>query len=276
MVRDEGLPADVFVWRTGMEQWQPLNTIAVTLATIAQKEALHYLGQPTPRGMSFDEAALALDSASQVPEKKEALDRWTKLSSKRDQFVDYCAVAEKRIPLSPFELEMHLEDLQRQMGPDFNAVEPHELYRILERYRRPRGWEEDPASDAQKRLLLSKNIPVPVGMTKGEAYAVISQILDGATEGQIRRLHFYGIDPDGVTKKEAAILIDDFIGKHPDAETDYQRWKMSSGEQTMSGLATLSNPPRSVRQGKNSTLVVVVIVAAATVVALLLFALSHT
>jgi hypothetical protein len=271
MIRDEGLPPDVFIWRAGMEEWQPANTIAVTLATIAQKEALHYLGKPTPRGFSCEEAKIELDAASEIPEKKEALNRWTNLVAKRTEFLQYCTATEKRCPLSPFDLEMHLEGLQEQMGEGFEALEPYELYRILDNYRQPRGWEADPISDAQKRLLLSKHIPVSSDMTKGEASDLIGQILDGATEGQIRRLNFYGIDPDHVTKKEACILIDDYIAKNPDSENDYQRWKMSLERQPIAAGVVSRSP--SIPSGKGSGALVVAIIAAAAAVAALLFVL---
>jgi hypothetical protein len=42
----------------------------------------------------------------------------------------------------------------------------------------------------------------------------------------VRRLTFYGINYEGLTKKEACVIIDDYIASHPDAENDYQRWKM--------------------------------------------------
>ncbi len=38
-------------------------------------------------------------------------------------------------------------------------------------------------------------------MTKGQASELINTIYNAATEGQVRRLTFYGIDSEGLTKK---------------------------------------------------------------------------
>jgi hypothetical protein len=37
---------------------------------------------------------------------------------------------------------------------------------------------------------------------------------------------FYGINSKGLSKREAALIIDDYIATHPDAENAYQLWKM--------------------------------------------------
>jgi hypothetical protein len=77
-----------------------------------------------------------------------------------------------------------------------------------------------------KRLLRSKRIQYE-GTTKGQASELINTIYNAATEGQVRRLTFYGINYEGLTKKEACVIIDDYIASHPDAENDYQCWKMN-------------------------------------------------
>jgi hypothetical protein len=67
--------------------------------------------------------------------------------------------------------------------------------------------------------LRSKRIPCD-GLTKKQAHDLIDTIYNGATEGQVRRLKFYGINSDGLSKKEAAVIIDEYIANHPDAEND--------------------------------------------------------
>jgi hypothetical protein len=72
----------------------------------------------------------------------------------------------------------------------------------------------------------SKRIPYE-GLTKKQASDLIETIYNGATEGQVRRLKFYEINSEGLSKREAAVIIDDYIASHPDAENDYQLWKIN-------------------------------------------------
>ena len=90
-------------------------------------------------------------------------------------------------------------------------------------------------------MLRSKRIPYD-GLTKKQASDLISTIWNGATEGQVRRLNFYGINSEGLSKKEAAVIIDDYIASHPDAETDDQLWKIN-------GCPPISNLPERQTRG---------------------------
>ena len=86
-------------------------------------------------------------------------------------------------------------------------------------------WRFDPITDRQRELIEEKGYEAPD--TKGEASDLITEILrkeDGATEGQIRRLEFYGIYGD-FSKKEASELIDK--NKHLYDEDEYQAWKQN-------------------------------------------------
>jgi hypothetical protein len=73
--------------------------------------------------------------------------------------------------------------------------------------------------------LRSKRIPCD-GLTKKQASDFIKTIHNAATEGQVRRLNFYRINSEGLSKLEAAVIIDEYIATHPDAENAYQLWKM--------------------------------------------------
>jgi hypothetical protein len=87
------------------------------------------------------------------------------------------------------------------------------------------GWQNDPATDLQKSYLRSIGVSIDVGLTKGR----VSQLIDGEpTEGQLRRLSFYGIKLTRyLTKKEASELIDSYKTQHPESEDQYQAWKIS-------------------------------------------------
>lgn len=84
-------------------------------------------------------------------------------------------------------------------------------------------WRDEPITDRQQKLIEDKGYEAP--RTKGEASDLISEILrkeDGATEGQLRRLEFYGICGD-FSKKEAMELIEKNKPLHD--EDEYQEWK---------------------------------------------------
>jgi hypothetical protein len=86
-------------------------------------------------------------------------------------------------------------------------------------------WHNDPATDRQITYLQSVGVAIEHGLTKGRA----CQLIDGEpTEGQLRRLRFYGIPPSPyLTKQEASEVIDDYIAQHPESEEKYQAWKLS-------------------------------------------------
>jgi hypothetical protein len=84
-------------------------------------------------------------------------------------------------------------------------------------------WRDEPITDRQQKLIEDKGYQAPD--TKGEASDLITEILrkeDPATEGQIRRLTFYGICGD-FSKKEAIELIEKNKPLHD--EEQYQLWK---------------------------------------------------
>ena len=65
------------------------------------------------------------------------------------------------------------------------------------------------ADGSSKAVPRSKRIPYE-GITKGQASELINTIYNAATEGQVRRLTFYAIKYEGLTKKEACVMIDDY------------------------------------------------------------------
>jgi hypothetical protein len=85
-------------------------------------------------------------------------------------------------------------------------------------------WHNDPATEPQISYLRSIGIPIADGLRKGRA----CQLIGGEpTEGQLRRLTFYGITPAPyLTKEEASELIDGYMMQHPESEEEYQSWKL--------------------------------------------------
>jgi hypothetical protein len=85
-------------------------------------------------------------------------------------------------------------------------------------------WHNDPATERQISYLRSIGVSIEDGLTKGRA----CQLIGGEpTEGQLRRLKFYGITPSPyLTKEEASEWIDGYEMQHPDSEEQYQTWKL--------------------------------------------------
>ena len=227
MLRDGEITEAALVWREGLTEWHPINSVLPRLASIRQKEYLKFLGEHTPRGMTSQEAEQRLNNLiADNPAKKLALDRWDALANKRDEMANYFKRADMKCPVSDFDAMLMLEAIEQAHPRDFASIPSYEIARAFKEHGYHRRWEDEPATDAQKAVLRSKAIPYQ-GLTKKQASDLIEAIYHGATEGQVRRLKFYGIDPEGVSKKEACVIIDDYIASHPDAENDYQRWKMN-------------------------------------------------
>jgi len=227
MLRDGQITDAALVWREGLTEWQPINSVLPRLASIRQKEYLKFLGEPVQRGLTFEEAQQRLDAlVADNPAKKLALDRWDVLAEKRDEVASYFKRAEMKCPVSDFEIVSTLESIQATDPERFASIPSYEIARFFKAHRDHRSWEDDEPTEAQKAVLRSKRIPYE-GITKGQASELINTIYNAATEGQVRRLSFYGINSEGLTKKEACLIIDDYIASHPDAENDYQRWKMN-------------------------------------------------
>jgi len=85
-------------------------------------------------------------------------------------------------------------------------------------------WHNDPATNRQINYLRSIGVSIEDGPTKGRACQLIGR---EATEGQLRRLRFYGVTPSPyLTKEEASELIDGYKTQHPESEEQYQTWKL--------------------------------------------------
>jgi uncharacterized protein DUF4339 len=236
MWRDGQITDAALVWREGLAEWQPIGSVLTRLASIRQKEYLKFLSRPTPHGLTFDQAQSQLDAlVRDNPARKLALERWDVLAQKRDEVMSYFQRSETKCPVSDYDVVPMLQLIENNNPKQFASIPSYEIARFFKSHREPREWEDEPATEAQRAVLRSKRIPYD-GLTKKQASDLISTIWNGATEGQVRRLNFYGINSEGLSKKEAAVIIDDYIASHPDAETDYQLWKTN-------GYPPISNLP---------------------------------
>jgi hypothetical protein len=128
MLRDGEITDAALVWREGLTEWQPINSVLQRLASIRQKEYLKFLGEPIPHGLTFEEAQQRLDAlVADNPAKKRALDRWDVLAEKRDEVVSYFERAEMKCPVSDFEIVPMLESIQATYprAVRFNSVLRH-------------------------------------------------------------------------------------------------------------------------------------------------------
>lgn len=88
----------------------------------------------------------------------------------------------------------------------------------------------DQASPKQIAYLRSLGHVVRDGISKQE----VERLFSGPpTEGQLRRLKFYGISlPVDASKDDAAIAIDRHVREHPESETAYQLWKTTPAQES--------------------------------------------
>ncbi len=127
-------------------------------------------------------------------------------------------------------------------GPDWpNDMSSEKFVRVLvQRYPELRfEWtgdaeseapQDEPATNKQIAYLKVLEVPVEGYLTVREASDLIDQNKNRVSEGQKRRLGFYGLSysPD-TTREQATELIDRYKSEHPESEVAYQAWKASQG-----------------------------------------------
>ncbi len=90
--------------------------------------------------------------------------------------------------------------------------------------------QDAPATDKQIAYLKVLEAPLEGYLTVREASDLIDQYKNRLSEGQKRRLNFYGLTfSPGMTREEATDLIDRYKAEHPESEAAYQAWKTSQG-----------------------------------------------
>jgi len=226
MIRDGELTMDCYLRRGETEDWQLASSAIVRIATQEQKDGMRRLGMSIVRGLTFDQADAAIQAAINTdPEKAKIWSRWKTLSAKKSEILRIASLTRSQQSISPFSVEWFLSDLQETDPEKFEKFDPHELLKLFLRSHSTGSWRDDPATEPQLRLLASKGIRIQPGITKGDAHDLIDAAINVVTDGQLRRLHFYGIDSNGLTKDQASDLIDHYVAEHPEAEYQYQLWK---------------------------------------------------
>ncbi len=87
---------------------------------------------------------------------------------------------------------------------------------------------DEPATDRQIAYLKVLEVPIEDYLSVREASDLIDQYKDRVSEGQKRRLNFYGLSYSAeTTRDEATELIDRYKSEHPESEAAYQAWKAS-------------------------------------------------
>ena len=97
-------------------------------------------------------------------------------------------------------------------------------------YAETEAGPEEPATDKQIAYLRVLEVPVTGYLTVREASDLIDHYKNKVSEGQKRRLDFYGLNySSDLTREQATDLIDRYKSEHPESEAAYQTWKTARG-----------------------------------------------
>ena len=179
----------------------------------------------------YPDAEFQITEAARSQRKEEELRLWKERYTKCQNLAAWYSKRPSTlvVPGGYEALEVMLIKIQRNNPNLFASITPDELLLRVDHFHRD-VWRHDPATERQLQLLRSKGINITATITKGEASDLIDQIVTGPSEGQCRRLSFYGLDVP-TTRDEASEMIDGYIEDHPEAEALYQDWKRSNGIQ---------------------------------------------
>jgi hypothetical protein len=89
--------------------------------------------------------------------------------------------------------------------------------------------DDEPATEKQIAYLRVLEVPIPDYLGLREASDLIDKHKNRVSDGQKRRLDFYGLKyPPNTTREEATALIDAYKADHPESEEAYQAWKSAN------------------------------------------------
>lgn len=210
----DGAACGPFRW-TAVREWVAVGYFtaddAVRLAEVTEWTAIGGIPElmATPPGNETNEALTAL--RRRASEKKAIAPR-TEAYLKRLG----CPVRPER--LNPYTAFLWVRTMEELNPPQADATERWAAGEASND--RAHSATENDATPAQIETLRAKGIAVPVGLTRLQAQRLIS---GPPTEGQLRRIQFYGIPlPEGAGKDEASDLIDRHIRENWDSEEAYQ------------------------------------------------------
>jgi|ERR1044071_650927 hypothetical protein len=242
------ITADEFVWFEGLTEPISASAIASRIefrkATPEQKDAIRFLGHRIDRNLMYLEAEAFIERTAAAENKVEALSEWKANTLKMEVVREWWRnQSEFGLPGGIIALEEELTNIQHSDPRLFVTITPQQLIKRLP-YFIIDGWRRDPATKAQINLLSQHGVRVPYGLTKGAASDQIGGIVNQVTEGQRRRLIFYGLAVPG-TKDEASAMIDAYMTENPAVEECYQTWKREENLQNEPAAFAL-DPTRAV------------------------------
>jgi hypothetical protein len=89
--------------------------------------------------------------------------------------------------------------------------------------------DDEPATEKQIAYLRVLEVAIPDYLGLREASDLIDKYKDRVSDGQKRRLDFYGLKyAPNTTREEATTLIDAYKADHPESEEAYQAWKTAN------------------------------------------------
>ncbi|MBI4626781.1 MAG: DUF4339 domain-containing protein [Verrucomicrobia bacterium] len=179
----------------GETDWRPIGTMPELLATppgFDTNEALHELQHRARETKAVGPRAAAYLNLLGCPVRPQRLN-----------------------PYTAFQWVRILEELKPRLA---NATERWAAEE--ESFGRAPSASPNDATPAQIEQLRALGCDVPGKLTRLEAHRLIS---GPPTEGQLRRLRFYGIAlPEGACKADASELIDRYVREHWETEEAYQ------------------------------------------------------
>lgn len=217
------------IWYNGASEWMPASYILAwrefEKATTEQKGAIYFLGEHVARNLMYLEAEAQIAAAADRQGRQQDLEAWKGRYAKCQEVARWY---ENRpddlvVPGGYFALEEMLIKIQTNNPSLFAAITPDELLLRVDHFRRDE-WRGVPATEAQLEYLAKLDVDVPRGITKGEASDLIDVRVNGVSDGQRRRLKFYGLEVP-TSKRRASEMIDAFMSAHPEVEEQYQQWK---------------------------------------------------
>jgi hypothetical protein len=220
------------------DPWRPIGEVITLLANEEQKAALRFLGSNVPRGISHEAAEQRIAQLCLEGGKTDQFRLWRA----RYAFVwrmsfgwDRDSYAGRRM-YQPHEeqIDAAAATLQKERPGALETISRDEFFTfVADRYPDLRSWAHKPATPKQLKYLHDLGVQFRSDILAGEASNLIDEHIqthpEPITDGQRRRLKFYGIAEDGLTRYAASQAIDRYIGENPESEIAYQQWKVAQG-----------------------------------------------
>ena len=224
------LRPDDHIWFDGAAEWLPAPYILewreFEKATTEQKGAIYFLGEHVARDLMYLEAEAQINRAAEEQGRQQDVRLWHERYFKCQELARWYEARPPNlvVPGGYFTFEEMLARIQAHDPALFASITPDALLLRVDHFWR-NEWRGAAATDAQLEYLATLSIDVPEHLTKGQAADLIDAKVNAVTEGQKRRLNFYGL-PIPRSRRLASDKIDAFMEDHPESEEQYQQWKV--------------------------------------------------